>query len=105
MNSNFKKSAKQVLITVALTVATTSAFAAGANYNYPGNLESQSSKTRAEVRQELAQARASGLQDTKPNQYRDPRSYADNRPRNESSAASAQPAKRHLDPSSLYFGA
>jgi hypothetical protein len=105
MNPNFKKNVKQVLITIALSAATTSAFAVGANYNYPGNPENTSAKTRAEVTEELAQARSRGQSDVRPNQYRDATSYTNNSTRNEASAVSAQPAKRHSDPSSLYFGA
>lgn len=105
MNSSFKKNAKLVLIAVALSAATTSAFAAGANYDYPGNPENQSAKTRAEVKEELAQAQSRGQSDVRPNQYQDAASYTGNSTRNEASDVSAHPAKHHSDPSSLYFGA
>jgi hypothetical protein len=104
MNSNFKTNVKQVLIAVALSAATTSAFAVGANYDYPGDLNVQAAKTRAEVKAEFAQARTQERSEARPNQYRDAASYTDNRTRAETSALSVQSRKHYSDPSSLYFG-
>lgn len=105
MNPNFKKNVKQVLITIALSAATTSAFAVGANYNYPGTPESTSARSRAEVKEELAQARSRGQSDVRPNQYHDATSYTNSGTRAEASGVRVQSAERQSDPSSLYFGA